>query len=266
MHVHIRLRGVTGMVVAFLLAISQPTMACLRDTLDDRAVEWSKLIVVAKLSSIGNPVSLISSTTRPADDLKSNYLKDFQPYDFEITTVIDGAGKPGNHVSIIRFMAEPDVQKNAICGQALTPSQIGKSFLLFLRPESDLRWSGREDQPDLRTQQVHDLKAFVVVHLESMRDLGTEGFEDAKYTISSTRQAEAQFNADDAKVQVQTLIDAADDTEQEEAEHAILEMGPKALTTLKHALTTADTVDKARIQKMIDAVSPPSLTAAMQLH
>lgn len=258
--------GVTGMVAVCLIAVSRPATACLRDNLDDRAVEWSKLIVVAKLSSIANPVSLISSTTRPSDDLKSNYLKDFQLYDFEITKLLDGAGKPGDHLSVVRFMADPDVQQDAICGQALTPTQIGKSFLLLLCPESDLRWSGRKDQPDLRTQQVHDLKAFVVVHLESMRDLGTDGFEDAKYTISSTRQAEAQFNADDAKVEVQTLISAADDTEQAEAEHAILEMGPKALPTLKHALKNADDVDKARIQKMIDAVSPPSLTAALQLH
>jgi hypothetical protein len=254
------------MVVGLLPAVSQPTMACLRDTLDDRAVEWSKLIVVAKLDSIGSPVSLVSATTRPDGDLKSNSIKDFQLYDFEITALLDGAAKTGNHVPVIRFMAEPDMQKNSICGQVLTAHQIGKSFLLFLRPESDLRWSNKANQPDLRTQQVHDLKAFVVVHLESIHDLGTEGLEDAKYTVSSTRQAEAQFNADDAKVQVQTLVEAADDTEEQEAEHAILEMGPKALPTLKNALTTAETVDKARIQKMIDGVSPPSLTAAMQAH
>jgi hypothetical protein len=89
---------------------------------------------------------------------------------------------------------------------------------------------------------------------------------DAKYTISSTRQAEAQFNAVDAKLQVQTLINAADDTEQDQAEHAIMEMGPKALAVLNQALSAADDVAKARLQKVIDAVSPPTITTAMEPH
>jgi hypothetical protein len=261
MRLHVRLRDVTEAILLLLLASGTAT-ACLRETLDDRAVEWSKLIVVAKLSSIASPTSLVP----PRDaDVKSNSLKSYQLYNFEVVTVLDGTAKAGVHLPIIRFMSDPDMQKNAICEQPLTPKQIGKSFLLFLRPESDLRWSTRADQPDLRTQQVHDLKAFAVVHLESMRDLGDEGFADAKYTISSTRQAEAQFDPANAKVQVQVLLEAADDTEQAEAEHAILEMGPKALPALNHALAAArERVDRVRLTKMIDAVSPPSLTLAMQ--
>ena len=253
------LRVVTTAIGLVLLTCSI-SIACLRDTLDDRAVEWSKLIVVARLSSIGNPVSLTAADT----NLKSNALKSYQLYDFEAQTVLDGHAKAGDHLQIIQFLADPHAQANVICEQPLTSKQLGKLFLLFLRPESDLRWSNRADQPDLRTQQVHDLKAFVVVHIESMRDLGDEGFDDAKYTITSTRQAEAQFNPDDAKVQVQTLLNAADDTEQAEAEHAIQEMGPKALPALNHAFADAqDNEDRARLNKMIDAVSPPTLTAAM---
>jgi hypothetical protein len=190
----------------------------------------------------------------------------FQLYDFEITAALDGANKPGGTIRIIRFLIGANAQKNSVCGQQLSSGQIGKSFLLLLRPEADLRWSDVEKNPDPRTSQVHDLKAFAVVHLEAIDDLGADGLADAKYTISSTRQAEAQFNADDAKVQVQTLIDGADDTEQDQAEHAITEMGPKALPMLKNALSTADDVARTRLQKVIDAVAPPSITTAMEPH
>ena len=262
MRKHTRLGAVIGVWLMVLAGFYHSCLGCLRDTLDDRAVQWSKLIVVAKLSAVRSPVHLSPPATQPA----ASSAKSFQLYDFEITAVLDGPNKPGDTVSIIRFLTEPDMQKNSVCGQQLTIAQIGKSFLLLLRPESDLRWSNDGKNPDPRTIQVHDLKAFAVVHLESVDDLGAEGLADAKYTISSTRQAEAQFNADDAKLQVQTLINAADDTEQDQAEHAIMEMGPKALAVLNQALSAADDVAKARLQKVIDAVSPPAITTAMEPH
>ncbi|MGD0461003.1 MAG: hypothetical protein ABSB74_00800 [Tepidisphaeraceae bacterium] len=266
MRKHMVLWPVIGAWTLVLAVVSRPSMACLRDTLDDRAVQWSKLIVVAKLSRIHRPVPLTPPATPPADDSPSLSVTSLQLYDFEVTAALDGTKKPGDSVSIIRFLMEPDTQANSVCGQQLTTAQIDKSFLLLLRPEADLRWSDSKIRPDPRTTQVHNLKAFAVVHLESMDDLGAEGLADAKYTISSTRQAEAQFSADDAKVQVQTLINAADDTELDQAEHALLEMGPKSLHMLNHALSAVNDVGRARLQKVIDAVSPPTITAAMESH
>jgi hypothetical protein len=261
MHIQVKIRAVIGVCILILATTSELSMACLRDTLDDRAVQWSKLIVVAKLSAIHTPVSLSSPSTQPA----VNSAGSFQLYEFEITSVLDGK-KPSKTASIIRFLTEPDAQKNSVCGQQLTAAQIGKSFLLLLRPESDLRWSDTANAPDPRTAQLHKLEAFSVVHLESTDDLGAEGLADAKYTISSTRQAEAQFNPDDAKVQVQTLINAADDTEQDQAEHAILEMGPKALPVLNQTLSGANDLSRARLQEVIDALSPPAITTATEPH
>jgi len=266
MRKHMVLWPVIGAWIGVLAVASRLSVACLRDTLDDRAVQWSNLVVVAKLSKIHSPLPLTIPATRPADDSRSSSVKSLQLYDFQVTAVLDGTEKPGDSVSIIRFLMEPIAQGNSLCGQQLTTAQIGKSFLLLLRPEADLRWGDSKNKPYPRTTQMHNLKAFAVVHLESMDDLGAEGLADAKYTISSTRQAEAQFSADDAKVQVQTLISAADDTELDQAEHALLEMGPKSLPVLNHALSTADDVGRARLQKVIDAVSPPTITAAMESH
>ncbi len=266
MRKHMALWPVIGAWTLVLAAASRSSLACLRDTLDDRAVQWSNLIVVAKLKAIHSPVPLTPPSTRPAHDIRSGSVTSLQIFDFEVTAVLDGAEKPGDSLSIIRFLIGPDAQANSVCGQQLTTTQIGKSFLLLLCPEADLRWSDSKKKPDPRTTQTHNLKAFAVVHMESMDDLGAEGLADAKYTISSTRQAEAQFSPDDANVQAQTLINAADDTEQDEAEHALLEMGPKSLPVLNHALSTADDRARIRLQKVIDAVSPPTITAAMESH
>jgi hypothetical protein len=243
-----------AVLISFLLI--RPCPACLRATLDDRAVQWSSEIVLAKLAAIGDPT--------PMDSAATNSNIQYQTYDFEITESYDGPGKVGDKVRVIRFVDGVDSQKSSICGQTFTSSQVGKSFLLLLRPEADLRWS--DDGADPRTPEVHALKAFVVVHLESARDLGTDGLDDAKYTISSARAAEAQFKAEDARLQTQTMINAADDTEESQAEHALLEMGFKVAPILQEAMSQADPGSRGRLQKILRAVSPPTLSAAMHQH
>ena len=52
--------------------------------------------------------------------------------------------------------------------------------------------------------------------------------------------AKAQFKVDDAKLQAQTMINAADDTEESQAEHALMEMGPKVVPVLEDAMSQAD--------------------------
>jgi hypothetical protein len=222
--------------------------------------------VLANLVDINTPQPMDSASSPQADGDNSSSTKEFQTYDFEITSSFDGPAKVGDKVRVIRFIVGPDTQKSSICGQAFTSTQVGKSFLLFLRPEADLPWSERKGDSDPRTPEIHALKALVVVHLESAYDLGADGLEDAKYTISSTRAAEAQFKADDAKLQVQTMINAADDTEESQAEHALMEMGPKAVPVLEDAMPQADQEDRARLQRVIRAVSPPTLLASIHQH
>jgi hypothetical protein len=259
---NLNFRVVTNIVLLLLGMVATPGRACLRDALDDRAVQWSTLIVMAKLTAVGSPQPMIASSTQPSADLGPGI--GYQTYEFEITSAIDGAGKAGDQIHVIRFIAGPGAENSSICGQAFTDKQVGMSFLLMLRPEADLRWSDRADQPDPRTPQIHAMKAFVVVHLELASDLGADGLQDAKYTVTSTRAAEAQFNADDAKLQAQTIINAADDTEEVQAEHALLEMGPKAIPVLTDAMSQAGPDGKARLQRVIRALAPPSLAASLR--
>jgi hypothetical protein len=261
---HLRV-GATAIFLVISLS-ARTIFACLRDALDDRAVQWSSEIVLANLVAINNPQPMDSVSAPQADDANSASTKQFQTYEFEITSSFDGPGKVGEKVRVIRFILGPDSEKSSICGQAFTPSQVGKSFLLLLRPESDLTWSDRSGDHDPRTPELHAIKAFVVVHLESAYDLGADGLEDAKYTISSTRAAEAQFKADDAKLQAQTMINAADDTEESQAEHALMEMGPKVVPVLQDAMSDADPEARGRLQRVIRAVSPPTLLASIHQH
>ena len=259
------LRVVVAVVIGLHFLPAIPCSACLRDSLDDRAVEWSTLIVMAKLTSIRDPQTIASITTRPSGVNPGGSMQ-FQTYDFEVTSAIDGAAKAGDAVHVIRFIPSPGAQKNSICGQTFTPHMIGKSFLLMLRPEADLRWSDREGGPDPRPPDLHALNAWFVVHLELTSDLGTDGIEDAKYTVTSTRAAEAQLKADDAKLQAQTLVNAQDDTEESQAEHALLEMGPKAIPTLTAYMSQIDEAGQSRIRKVIRQLSPPSILSSIHEH
>jgi hypothetical protein len=258
-------RVVAAVVIGLLIASSMPASACLRDALDDRAVEWSTLIVMANLTAVHDPQAVASITSRPSGSNSAGSTQ-FQTYDFQVTSNIDGQSKPGDTLHVIRFITDTDTSKSSICGQAFTPRMVGKSFFLMLCPEADLRWSDREKGPDPRTAELHAMNAFMVVHLELASDLGQDGLDDAKYTVTSTRAAEAQFKPDDAKIQVQTLVNAQDDTEESQAEHALLEMGPKAIPTLKAFMSQLDEEGQSRIQKVIRQLSPPSILGAIHEH
>jgi hypothetical protein len=264
MPLNLNLRLVAGVILLLFAGLAAPGSDCLRDTLDERAVQWSTSIVMAKLTAIQSPQPLVASTSQPSAGVQP--ALGYQTYDFQITTAIDGAGKAGDQVRVIRFIFGPDTQRSSICGQALTDKQVGKLFLLMLRPEADLRWSDRRGEPDPRTPQLHSLKALVVVHLELASDLGAEGLEDAKYTVTSTRAAEAQFNVDNARLQAQTMINAAEDTEEVQAEQALLEMGPKAIGVLTEVMSQAGPEGKARLKRLIGVLAPPALAASMHQH
>src|SRR5437879_87239 len=108
---------------AILLAVvapmcSSPVLrACLRSTLDARAVQWSSLIVEARLEAIEKPVELpINPTTSPqsattapttaSSDNSASSATAFQTYRFQITDVIDGdATLKDKRVQMIRLTA-----------------------------------------------------------------------------------------------------------------------------------------------------------------
>jgi hypothetical protein len=253
-------RRSVGMALAgywALAAVCNGGWACLRHSMDDRAVQWSTLIVQGKLLSAGALVALPTvSTTRPA--------LAYQLCDVVVEQCLNGQCKAGDHLRIIRYLAA-GTEQSSLCGEGQVKDQIGKSFILLLRPQDQVKWSNDSTDADPRTPQINDLKAFIIVHLESVDDLGKEGLEDLKYTVSNTRAAEGAFNADDAKLQAQTLVRAADDTEADQAEHALMEMGPKAVDAIQTVAASASDAGRQRLDRLIDSLSPPPIDTPEQL-
>ena len=232
------------------------SLACLRSSMDDRAVQWSTLIVQCKLLSAGPVISMASApTTRPAAA--------YQLFQFQVDQCLDGQAKSGDQIQVIRFLQSGGEQAS-LCGQGQVKDQIGKSFVLLLRPQDQERWSKDTTETDPRTPQINDLKAFIIVHLESLDELGKDGLDDLKYTISDTRGAEAALDPKDANLQAQTLVRAADETEAGQAEHALDEMGPKALDAVKSVAASANDEGRARLDRVIDSISPPPIESAEQ--
>src|SRR5580700_7630572 len=102
-------RLLIGLVLLILAA--QPCLACLRDTADARAIQWSTLIVDAKLTSVGDPISLASPYS-------------CRVYQFQVTQTLDGTA-PDGPISVLRFFA-PQGTGNTVCGM-LSTDAVGKS-------------------------------------------------------------------------------------------------------------------------------------------
>ncbi|HTW93893.1 MAG TPA: hypothetical protein VMD30_03800 [Tepidisphaeraceae bacterium] len=216
-------------------------LACLRDTIDARGIQWSTLIVDARLISVGDQTPLASPFS-------------YRVYQFQITQTFDGKAQ-GKQISVIKFFS-PQGNGSPVCGM-LTPDAVGQSFVLLLRPEADVPMGGAKDDP--RTPKVHALHAFTIVYMAAQSDLGSSGIDDLKGQISDTRQAEAAVTNDAATLQAQTLAGAADDTEADQAEQALEEMGFKALPAIKKVYDSADASGKDRLKPAIDALSLPSM-------
>jgi hypothetical protein len=241
-----------------ILAISQSVRAdCMRDSVDSLAVQWSTLIVQAKLVKTGQPIQIPAADgAKPASRPMQGYQ--YKIDEFEITQVLDGKAKPADHIKIVIF-APPGKMEDSICGDDVTPDLIGKSYVLLLRPESHMHWSGTAGAADPRPAELHDQKTWCVVHLDYADDLGTDGIDSIKNTISQTRSSESQFKQDEAKTQAHTLATAADDTEAGDAGHALVEMGVKAIPAIQAEILTADDEAKQRLSAVVKQLSPPPI-------
>jgi hypothetical protein len=223
---------------------------CLRELLDARAIQWSSLIVQAKLVSVGLPQALGTGTTRPDG---WTYLI----YTFQVSDNFDGPDTTGR-VSVIRFIG-PVATRSSPCGQDLDQQSLGKAYVLMLRPESQVGWSNGPGDADPRTSQLHDLGAYILVHLESSADLGKDGIADLRRQIADTRAADAQFSADQARVQANTVANAMDDTEADQAVQALLAMGVKAAPIVREVQKGANDAARERLQQVIDDIALPTI-------
>jgi hypothetical protein len=224
---------------------------CLHELLDARAIQWSTLIVQGKLISISAAKQMAAAaTTQPSG-------WSYEIYTFQVSDVFAGPDVTGQ-VRVIRFLG-PDATRSDPCGQELSQQSLGNAYVLMLRPEADVKWSKSASEADPRDDSVHALKAYVFVHLEASDDLGSNGIADLKREIDETRAADSQFSADQAAAEARTLANAADDTEADEAEQALENMGYRAEGAVEEVMRNVGETGKERLERVLNAISVPTM-------
>jgi len=226
--------------------------ACLTANIDKRAVQWSTTIVQAKLSSLGEKIDLPNvdaSTKRPSGRPTAVA---YRVVSFEVTDPVDGAAQAGDVIkAVVLIGGQPG---DGIC-PALLPESVGKKFILLLRPFEQTSL----DVPDNTTLSV-GRGALVIVSQIGEADMNSETMNDLKVFVAKTRAA-SPVAADQLGTQVDTVATAHDDTEDEQAEKAITEIGPDAVPALQERMKTANDAGKTRLRHLIDDLSPPALSA-----
>ena len=220
----------------FLWAFTQvsPARACLRTELDERAIQWSPVIVKANFVS--------SKPYGTEKDAALNVVVST----WKITKVFDGPLKQDAEVTVLTFVAT-NVDEIDPCSVLPQP---GKSMVLMLRPIKDCEFAVRKDVKDAGD-------AYVIVHRLTEDDATDEAVNDLQQKIKDVRKAEATFSEKDATFQADTLANAVDDIEADHADSALLEMGPKAIPAMKAVLEKNPGNGKKRLQRIIEELSPP---------
>src|SRR5258707_179425 len=131
-------------------------------------------------------------------------------YNFNVTDSIDGPLKPGQELRV-EHLAPPGADQ--ACGGHLTTDDTGKNFLLLVRSTSN-----------------HD---YGMVNITSADKSDGHGADAFKQLVAETRKAEASLTDEQMKIQAQAYADAQDDTEADQAEEALRQMGPKALPMIR---------------------------------
>ncbi len=208
-----------SLALFFVMILSTCCVACLRATPDKRAIQWSDLIVHAKLKSI------------PTLDAEQHEV-----YDFDVADVIDGSLKSQQTITAIHIVPGglPDS-----CSGHLTPEDIGKPYLLLLRHQTG---NGN----------------FVIVTIAPVDSGDPAAAEAFKQLVAETRKAEAAVTPALAKAQATAFADAEDDTEAEQAEDALRQMGSKAIPAIWEAASATSQMGKSRLNKLIDELTPPN--------
>jgi hypothetical protein len=236
-----------GTVLFTWLLMVQSADACLRPTVDDRAVQWSTSIVIAKLSKIEAPVQLTGSVQERRGNMgilgtaETVYLQ--RVYQFTVEKTLDGHAKPGDSISVLRVTTKTTEPLNS-CGQHLTAEGVGHSFLLLLRPFAAFTLA----LPNVITRPT-DPSLQCIIHMEEVSALKPEDLAAIENTIGSVHAAADQF---DPKVAERLLTKIAN-TKPETA-------GPSVRAFEKFGLKAIPSLNAAIAREQVGALSHTRLS------
>src|ERR1700710_853999 len=102
----------TRFVVLILLSLAFPASACLRDQIDELAIQWSNQIIQAKLVEVSEriemkAVAIKSPPGAPSGEISAVYW--YRIYSFEVEKVIESSNnavKPKYRIEVVRFFGK----------------------------------------------------------------------------------------------------------------------------------------------------------------
>jgi len=235
--------------------------ACLREKLDDRAIQWSHLIVRAKLvetgqvTAIDHRASPSTSASRPEDPGPAS---GFVVMTFEVTDTFDGPAPGESKLRVLRLVT-PNAPKTN-CTASLSGKRPGDAFVLLLRRCDQTEMTG-VSKDAIPPEVMKD--AFIIVHAIAAAEADDGTITGLKQMIQDVRHAEAGATDESIRPQVDAIASAADETEAEDAQKALLELGPKSLPALRAKMndTTVKESAQSRVRHVIEELATPPLNA-----
>jgi hypothetical protein len=226
--------GMWFAVAVVVLVRPSDSLACFREQADRRAIQWSDAIVHAQL------IATAVDHAGGASDGGGGGNR--AVYDFRVIDSVDGPLVPNAAVRVLQ-VTPPGLTADP-CGQRLTSDDVGKRFLILL----------------LRRPSMGDGVPYVLVTVAAA-DTDPSAIAAFAQLVADTRKDERSLMPDQARAQAQTLAGAQDDTEAEQAEQALRDMGPKAVPGIRQVLDAAVTSNqgKAQLAKLIKELLPPAI-------
>jgi hypothetical protein len=275
------------MLVWIVVCLAAPAVrACLRERVDEKAIQWSNRIVEARLVGVSERVEMKAVTLKPPAGTKSPEISAvywYRVYSFEVQRVIDAGGaslKPRHRIEVVRFFGKAD-RPSAVgptskpsaadhCATRLVRDSVGQTFVLLLRPEQDIKiqkppvWSDAKNL-DPRDGEVHGLRAYAVIHSVPREEATDAWMANLRKVLSETRAAERKVSDNQIKKHVQTIVAAMSDQEAQEAIDALQRVGYKAVGHIKSARDKKETPPDAkdRLARLAIEISPPPLPIDM---
>jgi hypothetical protein len=277
------------LVLLLLACTAAAAGACVRDTVDTTAVQWSSLIAQGKLLEVSERVEMKALALKPKTGEKDEEVSAvywYRIYSFEIEQVLDGGNvKPKHRIEVVRFFGKVDDPHHVLppapttaaaaasdpCTRHLTRAAVGQSFVLMLRPEQDIKmnkppvWNDPKNT-DPRDAEVHGGKAYAVIHLFPRAQTPAADLARLRKLIADTRAAEHKFHDPDIKREVQRIVTATSDADAAPAIATLTGWGYKSVANIKSARDKKETPAEAkeRLAKLAIDLSPMPLTIQME--
>jgi hypothetical protein len=255
-----------------LPATARHASACLRAAPDARAIQWATVIVEAKLMAVDAPVEIVRVKQSEVGKSPLAHSYWYQLHTFDVTDVLDGRGaRRAQDVKVVRFFGRIDrIDRDALpCSQHLRKEQVGRSFILLLRPERELRVEVAPTDPavnDIRNEAVHKLGAYAIINLVPREEMDADEKAALKRLVGEVRAVERAFSAQKARRLAEHVASTAETPESETEATELLAMGPRAIPDMTRAWNTlrGPRSGRDRLQTLIAELTPPPIPVAVE--